>query len=42
VDCLFERIAHAQGGEMTMTFVAGAVKAAGISLVTAPMPIRRK
>ena len=29
-----ERISHAQGCEKTMTFDAGAVKAAGMSLVT--------
>lgn len=34
VDCLIERIAHAQGCETTMTFDAVAVKAAGMSLVT--------
>jgi predicted nucleic-acid-binding protein len=33
-DCLIERIAHAQGCETTMTFDTGAVKAAGMSLVT--------
>jgi predicted nucleic-acid-binding protein len=32
-DCLIERLAHAQGCETTMTFDAGAVKAAGMSLV---------
>ena len=32
-DCLIERIAHAQSCETTMTFDAGAVKAAGMSLV---------
>lgn len=33
-DCLIERIAHAQGCERTMTFDAGAVKAAGMALVS--------
>jgi predicted nucleic-acid-binding protein len=32
-DCLIERIAHAQGCDTTMTFDAGAVKAAGMTLV---------
>lgn len=32
-DCLIERIARAQGCETTMTFDAGAVKAAGMTLV---------
>jgi predicted nucleic-acid-binding protein len=32
-DCLIERIAYAQGCEATMTFDAGAAKAAGMSLV---------
>lgn len=33
-DCLIERIAQAQGCRATMTFDAGAVKAAGMTLVT--------
>lgn len=32
-DCLIERIAHAQGCQATMTFDAGAAKAAGMTLV---------
>ena len=32
-DCLIERIAHAQGCSATMTFDAGAVKLAGMTLV---------
>ena len=32
-DCLIERIAHAQGCRVTMTFDAGAAKAAGMTLV---------
>ena len=33
-DCLIERIAQAQGCRATMTFDAGAAKAAGMTLVT--------
>ncbi len=33
-DCLIERIAQAKGCQATMTFDAGAVKAAGMTLVT--------
>lgn len=33
-DCLIERIAQAQGCRVTMTFDAGAAKAAGMTLVT--------
>lgn len=32
-DCLIERIGHAQGCQSTMTFDAGAAKAAGMTLV---------
>ena len=33
-DCLIERIAQAHGCGVTMTFEAGAAKAAGMTLVT--------
>lgn len=32
-DCMIERIAHANGCQVTMTFDTGAAKAAGMTLV---------